>query len=155
MCPCCGFVKQTDSIVLCTDLEKINNFGESTYLYFKALKNLTILLLIMLIVYAIFSLATNVIASGVLNSNPTISSSAAVGYLAISLCSKQISPTDVNQQYYIIQCWIGLGMVVIWLFMFLVVKYLETKDLLAYDQDTSSASDFSIVIEGVPLDMTK
>lgn len=63
-CPCCGFVKQEDEIKLCTKLSQINNFGISTFLYFQTIKNLVVLLTILTLVYSIYALVTNIIASG-------------------------------------------------------------------------------------------
>lgn len=62
-CPCCGFVKQTESLKICTHLGEINNIGISTYLYFQTIKNLVILLAVMSLGYSIYSLITNVKAS--------------------------------------------------------------------------------------------
>lgn len=62
-CPCCGFVRQVESIAVCTHLKEINNIGISTYLYFQTIKNLVILLVILSLAYSIYALATNVKAS--------------------------------------------------------------------------------------------
>ena len=47
---------------MCTSLDGVKNMGLSTYLFFAAFKNLSILLLIMTLVYSAFALATNVLA---------------------------------------------------------------------------------------------
>ena len=62
-CPCCGFLKQQDHIKVCTPLDGIKNMGLSTYLFFATFKNLAILLTIMVVLYSIFALLTNVLAT--------------------------------------------------------------------------------------------
>jgi len=58
--------------------------GVSTYLYFKAFKNIGILITILMIIYGGFALATNVIASNVDHGQDYN-----IDYLSISLGSKQ------------------------------------------------------------------
>jgi len=60
--------------------------GVSTYLYFSTYKNLSLLLLVMLIVYVLYSIATNVLAASTLSSAGVIQYN--VDYLTISLSSK-------------------------------------------------------------------
>jgi hypothetical protein len=45
--------------------------------------------------------------------------------------------------------------VVIWAIVFVAIKYHEIKTANEYDDGTSSASDYSVVIEGIPSDATK
>jgi hypothetical protein len=77
-------LKQEDNIKLCTSLDDIKNMGVSTYLYFKAFKNIGILITILMIIYGGFALATNVIASNVDHGQDYN-----IDYLSISLGSKQ------------------------------------------------------------------
>lgn len=60
--------------------------GVSTYLYFSTYKNLAILLSIMFIIYSVFAIITNVIASN--NYNSMMNAVKKVDYIAISLSSK-------------------------------------------------------------------
>lgn len=86
------------------------------------------MLLIMTLAYSAFAFATNVIASGVVNSNSTLASTikSGVSYIALSLGSKQLNPTDDNKKYYLIQCWIGVGLLVLWMFVLFFLKYSES-----------------------------
>lgn len=120
-------MRQTEAIKLCNHLAEINNIGISTYLYFQTVKNLLVMLLIMTLAYSIYALATNLIASGVINSNSTLSSTikSGVSYIALSVGSKQLNPTDDNKKYYFIQCWIGVGLLVLWMLVFFFLKYSE------------------------------
>ena len=152
-CTCCGFIKQEDNIKLCTHLKDINNLGISTFLYFETAKNLGILLLIMGFVYSIYALVTNVMASHKITSTSSITTN--VDVLIISLASKMTSETDENKNYYLIQCYIGVGLVVIWCIMFFVLKYFEKEQEVRVEEQTISAADFSIVMEYVPKDMTQ
>ena len=125
-CQCCGFIKQEDNIKLCTHLKDINNLGISTFLYFETAKNLGILLLVMSLVYSIYALVTNLIASGKINvANYSVDTTADI--LSISLASKMTDHTSENSTFYLIQCYIGLGMVVIWCFLLFVLKYFEKE----------------------------
>lgn len=63
LCPCCGFVEQSESLTLCARVSSINNIGISTYLYFFTLRVLIYLLLLMLLVFSIYAIASNVVAS--------------------------------------------------------------------------------------------
>lgn len=153
LCPCCGFIKQQDEIKLCTSFDDIKNMGVSTYLYFSTFKNLSILLVIMLIVYAIYGIITNVIASANLSSTVSGSYSYTIDYLSISLSSKETHDTPTNRMYYYIQCWLGVVFIIIWGLVLVFIKYSEIKNMQSYDDDTISCSDYSIVMEGVPVDI--
>lgn len=124
--------------------------GTATFLHFRTFRNVSLLLLILFLVYSIFSIITNVLAA----SNGTIKISD-IDYLKISLGSKQNNISDTNNLYYYVQCWLGLAVVTIWLIVFQAIKYHEFKDISEYDNDTSSASDFTVVIEGIPDNATQ
>jgi predicted membrane protein len=66
----------------------------------------------MFIVYGIFALVTNIIAS------KDYHSIANQNYLILSMGSKQLNPTDKNEKLVFIQAWIGFIMVIIWGFVF-------------------------------------
>ena len=108
---------------MCTSLNEIKNMGLSTYLFFAAFKNLSILLTIMTLVYSIYAIVTNVIAS----SNGPIDISQ-LDYIAISLSSKQQNQTEDNKRYYFISCWLGVAMIILWIFALVGIKYKEAKD---------------------------
>lgn len=127
--------------------------GISTYLYFYTYKNLAKLLLIMMVIYGAYALATNVLAStAVTTSGISLST---VDYISISLSSKQTNDTSKNRLYYYIQCWLGVAFILIWSLVLLYIKFSEVKEMSEYDDDTISCSDYSIVIEGIPIDVTK
>jgi hypothetical protein len=150
-CPCCGFIKQTNTIGICTPFDEIKNMGLSTYLFFSTFKNLTILLVILILVYSGFALFTNYGAakSGNLDFSKASYTEAIVG---ISLSYKQVFNTDTNKMYYFISCWLGVAMIVIWIIALIGIKFKEAKDSQEYDRDTISCSDYSIVVEGLPMD---
>jgi len=78
----------------------------------------------MLLIYAIFAFATNIVASGKYTTCGTLTScSTKLDYLSISLGSKQQNPTTENQAYYYAQCWLGVGMIVVWFITFAILKY--------------------------------
>lgn len=88
VCVCCGFKRHTSTIPLCTGFDKVANVGTSTYLFFATFKNLSILLVIMTVVYSIYSLITNIIAAKQFDQ-----SDYTIDYLTISLASKQSNDT--------------------------------------------------------------
>ena len=152
-CSCCGFIKQEDEIKLCTRTKDINNVGISTFLYFQSLKNLAILISLMGLIYGIYALATNIVAANT-GDTTNLSSYVPADILSISLGPKQQYQTDQNKQYYLIQCWIGLALMIVWGITFVLLKYFEKADEVAVEEQTISASDFSIVIEGMPTEIT-
>jgi len=106
-------------------MDDVKNIGTSTVLYFSAYKHLSILLAILGILYSIFSIITNVIAAANAQNNPNIT--AIIDYISISLSAKEVNQNDTNNLYYFIQCWIGLGVMIIWLFVLIGLKYSEIK----------------------------
>lgn len=111
----------------------------------------------MLLIYAIYAFATNVVASGKFKdctTNDTLKCTTTLSYIAISLGSKQLSTSEENKNFYYIQCWIGIGMVVVWFLTFALLKYYEKLKELEVDLETRSASDFTLVVEGLPDNVT-
>ena len=104
----------------------------------------------MAVVYSIYAIVTNIIAS-----DASVSDLYALDYLVITLASKQKVVNDQNKLFYFIQCWLGVVTILIWFLVIIGIKYNEIKRSIEYDEDTSSASDYSIVMEGMPLDVTK
>lgn len=43
---------------------------------------------------------------------------------------------------------------IIWIVLFVVNRYRETKDAQEYDEGNISVSDYSVALEGVPSDIT-
>ena len=117
-CPCCGFTRQIDNIKICTSLDEVKNIGISTYLYFNSFKHLGILLTLMGLLYSIYAIATNLKAN---NTNTTVLG--VIDYIAISLSPKQLNATDSSNKFYLAQCWIGVGVITIWAFVFAALKY--------------------------------
>jgi hypothetical protein len=81
----------------------------------------------MLLIYAIYAFATNLVASQKFKECGTTISyykcSSNLDYLAISLGSKQSNPSSENQMFYYIQTWIGMGMIIVWFLTFAALKY--------------------------------
>lgn len=89
------------------------------------------MLVVLSLGYSIYALATNVKASDeyqkIINAGGSINAKflSTISYVALSLGSKQLNPTTANKNSYFIQCWIGLGVCVIWLILFFVLKKTE------------------------------
>ena len=93
--------------------------GTSTVLFFQTFKNLSILLAVLTVVYSIYALITNIIAA----KDNSLGDKYTVDYLTISLSSKQSNNTDKNKLFYFIQAWIGMGTMIIWIFVFFLNRY--------------------------------
>ena len=127
--------------------------GISTYLYFKTIQNLSILLGIMFVVYSVYSLASNLKAANIdINGNY---SSQILSFLSISLGSKQLYSSEEKIQMYVIGAWIGLAMLVLWSIAFLGLKYYQKESEVAILLETKSVSEYTLVIEKIPTGMTK
>lgn len=136
---------QDESLSICPDsVENIHNLGISTYLYFKTIQNLSILLGIMFVVYSVYSLATNLKAANIdINGNY---SSQILSFLSISLGSKQLYSSEEKIQMYVIGAWIGLAMLVLWSIAFLGLKYYQKESEVAILLETKSVSEYTLVI---------
>jgi hypothetical protein len=80
ICRCCGYAIQEGKIPVCATKFEDISFGASNIVFFKTITNLAFLLVIMLIVYSGYSLATNIIAAPNSNNAPS--------YLLLSLGAK-------------------------------------------------------------------
>ena len=89
VCVCCGFKRHTSTISVCSSFDSVANVGTSTYLFFATFKNLSILLIIMTLVYSVYSIITNIISA----KNNTKGNDYTIDYLTISLASKQSNDT--------------------------------------------------------------
>lgn len=112
----------------------------------------------MILIYGMYALATNVIASKnfqnciVRDYHDCVPN---VDYLVLSLGSKQENPSEENQRFYIIQAWLGVAMIIVWFVTFSILKYNETLKLIKLDRQTKSAADYTIVVEGIPNSFTQ
>ena len=114
------------------------------------------MLVIMFIVYCIFAMATNIVASSTYHTSdkmdPTLISN--YGILAISLGSKQLNATQENITLYSIQAWFGVGMLLLWIGYLVFIKGKEKRAEYRVRNESYSASDFSIMMENVPRHIT-
>lgn len=93
------------------------------------IKSVISLVLAMILIYSIFAIITNISASSAYknsteNSTILVSQKSYEGILLISLGSKQLHATNLDKVYYTIQCWLGVGMIVVWGILFGIIKYL-------------------------------
>ena len=117
---------QSKELGVCSHkLEEIDSLGISTYLYFKTTINLGILLLIMLVVYSLYSLITNIVAANM--ESQGVSASAILSFLSISLGSKQLYASGQKTTLYVAGAWIGLVMLLLWGGAFLRLKYYQKE----------------------------
>lgn len=98
------------------------------------------------LLYSIYALVTNLIASGKYDTSDPTSIDTTMTWVSLSLGSKQMNRTETNKRYYYIQAWIGAGTMIIWLFLLFAVKYFEKSEEVRVEEETISASDFSLVI---------
>ena len=84
------------------------------------------------------------------------SSNSTLDYLSISLGSKSKHNKASNidgEMYYYISSWLGVLMLVFWWFMFACFKR-KIANIENDDRRKLKVSDFSIVIENMPIDFT-
>jgi hypothetical protein len=106
---------------MCTSFNDIKNIGTATELYFSSFKSLSILLGVLAVIYAIYSFATNLV------SNKNNSGNVSVDYLSISLAPKQKVDTPNNRLYYFVQTILGAVTMLIWVILFIGIKYYDIK----------------------------
>lgn len=151
ICNCCGFFVQKNELSNCEKgIMDVNGLGASTVVFFQTFINIAILFSIMIVVYSVFSFATNI--SIAKDSKPN----QALDYLAISLGSKANNSTtnDNANIYYLASSWLGVAMLVFWLIALVKMK----KDLKVIENEAksyTSVSDFSVVIEKMPIGYKK
>ena len=82
---------------------------------------MAILLAVMFVIYSTYSIATNLKAA-----NTRIEgnySSKVLSFLSISLGSKLVYASEEKINMYVAGAWIGFGMLLIWVLVFLALKY--------------------------------
>lgn len=135
------------------NIKDINSLGISTYVYFRTIVNVAILLALMLLIYSLYSIATNIKASQMEIQGNT--SNSMLKFLSISLGSKQLLTTDEKQTMYVIGAWIGCAMLIIWSVTFMGLKYYQKEDEVKILMETKTASEYSLVIEKMPTGLTQ
>lgn len=104
----------------------------------------------MLLIYSIFTFATNIsVANSASNSGP-------LDYLSISLGSKanSASTNEDAKTYYLASSWLGVAMLGVWLIVLIIMKK-RTKKIENEGRSYNSVSDFSVVIEKMPIGYSK
>lgn len=110
-------------------MSNINNVGISTFLYFQTLKNLSILLILAFIFYGCFAIVTNIISSLPANAAlSTLSNYTPKDFLIISIAPKEKYGTETDQTFLIIQCWIGMALLIVWMTALIFMKYYEKEE---------------------------
>jgi hypothetical protein len=83
ICNCCGFFVQKNELSNCEEgIMDVNGLGASTVVFFQTFKNIAVLLLIMVVVYSVFSFATDISVAKESSKNGYLD------YLIISLGAK-------------------------------------------------------------------
>lgn len=100
--------------------------GVSTFLYFYNYKKLAVLLGLLTVIYSAYAIATNLLASFSSFNGVSIKN---IDYLNISLSSKQLYDTEQNRSYYLIQCWIGVAAMAVWIVVLAYFKYKEINNI--------------------------
>lgn len=126
ICPCCGFRRQNQTIGICTSFDEIKNMGVSTFLYFYNYKKLAVLLVFLTLIYSLYAIATNLLATFTSLNGVTYNQ---IDYLNISLSSKQLYDTEINRAYYLTQCWIGVAAMAVWIIVLAYFKYKEITNI--------------------------
>lgn len=131
-CSCCLLPLQKEELPLTMSLDKVNHLGISTHLYFQSIVNVFILLFIMLVLFALFAIPTNLAATSrykqayngwqIENKYNTFS-----GVLAASIGSKYYINDLITNLHVTVQCWMGFITVLLWAFAFLWLKMRDRR----------------------------
>lgn len=165
VCECCGFICQDTALSLCDSIEEMQFLGISTFLYFRTIFNLTLIISFMFCFVGVYSLAANLFCS------TKISLSSIEGsfppylnfILNVSLYSKMMfSASDASGdqyyekvRYYLIELWMGVGMIVLWGFLFFLLRYLQKDKEINFLKKSTSVAELSIVIDDMPTSITQ
>jgi hypothetical protein len=96
-----------------TEVAELQTLDQSTALFFTDLKYMGVMMTASFLVYGLFAVVTNILAG-------RLRTTQIPGYLnQISLGSKINNMTEHNQHLYVIQVWVGLLMVLVWVAFFL------------------------------------
>lgn len=122
--------------------------GSGILLFFYMLKALAVALIFFILIFALFAVATNL-----LGTTPSVYT-ASIAACASSYCDFRDNTSDnykPNQsQLGVIQGWLGLAAMVIWVILSRIVKYVGREKNREMDRDLISASDFAIKIGNLP-----
>ena len=77
----------------------------------------------MFFVFSLYSMITNLTSSEI-ETNGT-ASKAALNFMSISLGSKELYASDEKRFLYVVGAWIGAGMLIIWAFAIVALKYYQ------------------------------
>lgn len=152
-------MEQEETLALSQDLSQIDHIGISTYLLFTTIKHLAYLLTMMLVVFSIYALITNKTASNIYQADSAGKSVSDEelsyqGLVAFSTGSKQIHNNSYGNKTLEIQCWLGVAMISVWALIFIYIKYRERNIEYEVDEDSMTASDFSLMFENMPKGIT-
>lgn len=134
-----------DSYPMCCELENINILGSGILLFFYFLKGIAINVLIFVLVFDIYSMATNLMGVKNMSTSTTCAS---------SYCIFRDNVSDGHKfnkdALGFIQSWLGLAAMAIWIILSRIIKYVGAIKNKEMDKNLTSASDFAIKIANLP-----
>ena len=124
--------------------------GIAAYLYFQNIKNLMVLLFLLGCFYSSYTLYTNI-------NEPSYSIAFENHVKKLSFAST-IQNLTTNYSLYdamFIEGWLITGGVCLWWVMLFIMKKAALKQERMVDDETVTAADFSIMLQHIPLTLTK
>jgi hypothetical protein len=135
---------------LCSSFNTFPNIGIGAYLLFSTVKNLTILLLILGVVYSGYSLYANITEP----SSTLTTSNFALKLSYIPIIQNYTTNSSLSGVV-LLQGYLLVAVLLTWMVSLFVINYYEISNKRMVDNNTVTAADFSIMLENVPYEMTR
>lgn len=134
-----------DSYPMCCELENISILGSGILLFFYFLKGIAINVLLFLLIFDIFAMASNLMGEKNIATSTICTS---------SYCTFRDNVSDGHKYNKdvlgSIQSWLGLAAIIVWILLSRIMKYVGAIKNKEMDKNLTSASDFAIKIGNLP-----
>ena len=147
VCECCGLMQQDTQLRCCTDIDEID-VGVGVKLYFKNIANHAVIMTCAFLIYALYSLITNVIVS---TNNAPISGPLCVFDGSCGLSNLSIgTKLQIGDATLIIQVIIGIVLISLWGAVTFYRRHKEKELEFEARNIRASSSDFTLMLEDFP-----
>lgn len=146
-CKCgCGRFKGS-SFPVCQDMHELSFLGSGILLFFLLVKGLVLNTFLMFGGYCIYAVITYSGGTAYSTNNPGTCSTAFCQFKNKFSSYNEVNP---NSTFFILD-WIGLGVMLLWIFITRLVKCYGFYQNDLIDQNLKSASDYAIKIDNLPV----
>ena len=152
VCQDCGLILQEKQISLCSSVWEFPKAGLATFNIFKNMKLIMGLLFILGAIFGIVSLYVNIVGT---KQSLTIDNQNFPIFFSNWVVAKNFTTNGAAELFLSIAGFLLILVVIVWWISIFVVMCLSQKYQRIVDQAYLSASDFSIMLENVPIHYTK